>query len=177
MKRSDIDQPPCYFDKYINYVADVELFDAFAESLVELDRLEMSALNRVGSSAYAPGKWTLKDIFRHLIDAEHILRYRALRIGRNDPTVLSGFDEALLADNVETADDTLENLVAELKTARQSSALLFRSFSDEALQRSAVVSENRMSVLAFGFAIVGHQKYHLQIITEKYLPLGSISEL
>jgi hypothetical protein len=49
---------------------------------------------------------------------------------------------------------------------------LFESLSDEALQRSLVISDNQMSALALGFAIVGHQKHHLKIIAEKYLPLG-----
>lgn len=32
MKRSEIDQPPCYFDKYIDCIEDLELIAAFENS-------------------------------------------------------------------------------------------------------------------------------------------------
>ena len=171
MKKSDINQPPCYFDKYINYVDDIELFEAFQQSHIELNSLDLAKFNQIGDQVYAAGKWTIKDIFQHLIDTEHILAYRALRIGRYDKTKLSGFDEQVLAKNVSTKNRTLESLVNELKLRREVTKLLFVSFTDEALQIIGTASEMQMSALAFGFTILGHQKYHLKIIEEKYLPL------
>ena len=169
MKKSRINQSPCYFDKYLNCVADSELAEAFTQSQAELANLDLAKFNAVGERVYAAGKWTIKDIFQHLIDAERILAYRALRIGRNDKTQLSGFDEALLAAHVNTGKRSLASLVDELKIARSSTALLFASFDDEALQRFAIISGNQMSALAYGFTIIGHQKYHLKIIEERYL--------
>lgn len=171
MKKSDINQPPCYFDKYINYVDDIELFEAFDQAKWELALLKIEQFNEVGDAVYAVGKWTIKDIFQHLIDTEHILAYRALRIGRFDKTKLSGFDEQVLANNVSTKNRTLESLVNELKLRREVTKLLFGSFTDEALQIIGTASEMQMSALAFSFTILGHQKYHLKIIEEKYLPL------
>lgn len=171
MKKSDINQPPCYFDKYISYVQDVELFEAFKQSETELAHLPLAEFNQIGAAVYAEGKWTIKDIFQHLLDAERILAYRALRIGRNDKTRLSGFDEALLAANVSTQKRSLESIIAELELVRKVTMLLFASFDDEALQRFTKVSGNQMSALAYGFTILGHQKYHLKIIEEKYRPL------
>lgn len=171
MKKSDIRQPPCYFDKYINYAEDVEILQAFKDSVTELELIEPAKLDRLGDAVYAAGKWTIRDIFQHLIDAEHILAYRSLRIGRNDKTILPGFDEALLAAHVSTQNRRLEDIIDELKLVRQTTARLFESFSDEALQRFTEVEDRRMSALAYGFTIVGHQKYHLEIIDRKYLPL------
>ena len=171
MKKSDIKQPPCYFDKYMNCVDDIEISEAFKQSQIELENLDFETLSQIGDAVYAEGKWTIKDIFQHLIDAEHILSYRALRIGRNDKTELSGFDQALLAANVSTKGRSVESIVDELKLVRQATERLFESFDDEAMQRFAVVSGNQMSALAYGFTISGHQKYHLKIVEEKYLPL------
>lgn len=171
MKKSDINQPPCYFDRYLNYVADIELTDAFRQSLAEIDSLNVAELSEIGDAVYADEKWTIKSIFQHLIDVEHILSYRALRIARNDQTPLPGFDEALLAQNAGAEKRSLEGLILELKAARRASSLLFASLDDEGLQRSLIVSDKQMSALAFGFTIVGHQKHHLKIIEEKYLPL------
>ena len=113
MKRSDIKQPPCYFDRYINQVEDSELLDAFERSRSELEALDLKTFCELGDAVYAEGKWTIKDIFQHLIDVEYILAYRALRIARNDKTSLSGFDEDLLAKNVDTSQRDLASLVFE----------------------------------------------------------------
>lgn len=171
MKKSDISQPPCYFDKYIDCVEDVEISEAFRQSQMELDNLNLEKLKQIGDAVYAQDKWTIKDIFQHLIDAEHILSYRALRIGRNDKTPYSGFDEAFLAANVSTKNRNLESIVDELKIVRSATALLFESFTDEAIQRFTFSNDKQMSALAFGFTIVGHQKYHLKFIEKEYLPL------
>lgn len=169
MKKSDINQPPCYFDKYIECAEDVEIRQAFDDSIKELEMLNLQRFNAVGDKVYAEGKWTIKDIFQHLIDTEHILAYRALRIGRNDKTKLQGFDEEILAANVSTKNRALESIIEELKLRRSVTKLLFESFTDEHLQIIGYSSDLQMSALAFGFTIVGHQKYHLKIIAERYL--------
>jgi hypothetical protein len=171
MKKSDINQPPCYFDRYINNVADIEVVDALKQSLSEIESFDLEELSKLGATTYAEDKWTIKDILQHLIDVEHILAYRALRIARKDKTPLPGFDEAQLAMNAHPERRSLNDLIAELKVVRQATSLLFQSLDNEALQQSAIVSDKQMSALAFGFTIVGHQKHHLRIIEEKYLPL------
>ncbi|HXD29517.1 MAG TPA: DinB family protein [Pyrinomonadaceae bacterium] len=171
MWKSDIDQPPCYFDRYIDRVDDVEILDALNQSVTELENLPLEKLKQLEDVTYADHKWTIKEIFQHLIDAEHVLSYRALRIGRNDKTELPGFDQDLFAANVSTKGRSLERIVNELKLLRRVTGGLFESFDDEAELRSLVINGNQMSALAYGFAIVGHQKHHLRIIEEKYLPL------
>ena len=177
MKKSDINQPPCYFDKYINYVADVELFEAFKQSQLELEQLDLEKLDHIGEGVYAEGKWTIKDIIQHLIDAERVMAYRALRIGRNDQTELPGFDQDLLAANVNTRRRSLKCLMDELTLLRKTTVQLFESFDEVALHRYTVINGNQMSALAYGFAIPGHQKYHLTLIEEKYLPLLASSRV
>jgi DinB superfamily len=172
-KRSDIDQPPCYFDKYIDLVEDIEISVAFKQSIKELDNLDLANFKQIGDKVYAEGKWTVKDILQHLIDAERVLAYRSLCIGRNDPTELPSFDEEIFAANVSTKNRTLEEIIAELKIVRASTELLFESFDDTAMHRSMTIYDNQMSVLAYGFAIIAHQIHHLNIIEEGYFPLAN----
>ncbi|MBK7706627.1 MAG: hypothetical protein IPJ30_12835 [Acidobacteria bacterium] len=71
-------------------------------------------------------KWTVKDILQHLIDAEHVLSYRALRIGRNDKLPYTGFDEAEFVANVSTANRTVVDiLLDDLRIVRKSTAAMF----------------------------------------------------
>ena len=42
---------------------------------------------------YEAGKWSIRELFDHLIDAERVFGYRAFCIGRGDRTPLPSFDE------------------------------------------------------------------------------------
>jgi len=118
---------------------------------------------------YAEGKWTIKDIIQHLIDSERIFSYRALRFARNDTTAVPGFEENLYAETAYGNERKLQELLTELALVRQSSIMLFRSFSTEALMRRGIASGNALSVRALGFLIIGHQNHHLKVFKERYL--------
>ncbi|PWA04722.1 DinB family protein [Flavobacterium psychrotolerans] len=118
---------------------------------------------------YAEGKWTIKEIIQHIIDAERVFSYRALRISRNDKTPLPGFDENSYVDNTNANARNLQNLLTELAAVRQSTLFLFKSFSEEQLLRMGTASDNVISVRALGFLVIGHQKHHQRIFKERYL--------
>ena len=118
---------------------------------------------------YAEGKWTIKDIIQHIIDAERIFSYRALRISRNDKTPLPGFEENDYVNNTDANSRTIQSLLTEMAAVRQSTLLLFKSFTEEQLQLMGTASEHQISVRAIGFVIIGHQKHHQRIFKERYL--------
>jgi hypothetical protein len=171
MKRSQINLPPCYYDRYIAQVDDLDIHDALERSLTELQALDRAQLRRIGTAVYAEGKWTLNAVFQHLIDVEHVLAYRSLRIGRYDTTPLPGFDQDVLARNVNADARMIDELVDELLIVRQGTARLFKSFTGDALEQVVPVNDTPMSPLAFGFTIIGHQKHHLRLVYEKYFPM------
>src|SRR5262245_56675531 len=39
-----------------------------------------------GAHRYAPGKWSVKEVVGHMLDAERVFAYRALRMARGDRT-------------------------------------------------------------------------------------------
>lgn len=169
MKKSNINQPPCYFDTYISKVEDIELSEAFQKSLDAINALDFEKYNALANYAYAEGKWTIKQVFQHIIDTERIMAYRALRFSRNDATILPGFDENAFAMNAPVEHRSLKDILEELKQVRVSSRLLFDSFTEGALLRKGVMFNSEMSVLAVGFTIIGHQTHHLNVIQERYL--------
>jgi len=171
VSRSQLHPMPEYFDRYINLVDDVSLQSAFDKSADQLDHLDLKKMEAIGEKVYAPGKWTVKDILQHIIDAERILDYRVLRFARNDTAAAPNFDQDEMASNVKTKDRSLIEMITELKTVRQSTISLFLSFDDEVLQRQGMNWKYKVSVLAMGFMIIGHQKHHLKVIEERYFPL------
>ena len=118
---------------------------------------------------YAEGKWTIKDILLHLIDAERIFAYRALRFARHDKTPLASFDENIYVDVAHANQRSIQDLLGELAVVRQATLSLFKSFSEEDLLRTGIASNNPMSVRALGFVIIGHQNHHQRVFEERYL--------
>jgi hypothetical protein len=171
MKRSDIKTMPQYFEKYINQVDDLELSQAFDDSVRQLDRLDRNLLAKLDGKRYAPGKWTAKETLQHVIDWERILSFRALLFARKEGSTPQGVDGDLLAANMKAGERTVDSLIDELRVTRLSTKALFESFDDEAMQCAGINWKYEISVLAMGFTIIGHQVHHLKIIEEKYYPL------
>src|SRR5215510_8005054 len=134
MKKSDINPLPQYYDRYINLVANVELAQAFDESIKQLSEVNRDRLARLDSKAYEPGKWTVKDIIQHLIDVERIMSYRALRFARRDGTIPQGFDQNLYVVNARADARATDELIDELITVRYATKALYQSFDEQALR-------------------------------------------
>lgn len=164
---------PPNFAKYINLVADVELSEAFGESVRQLDKIDKNLLARLDGKIYAPDKWTVKEILQHLADSDRIMSYQSLMLARKDESVLQGFDEKLHVKNAHAENRTIDDLIDEIKIARASTAALFESFDDEMLLTKAINWKHEISVLAMGFTIIGHQINHLNLIEENYFPLAN----
>ena len=118
---------------------------------------------------YAEGKWTIREIVQHMIDAERVFVYRALRFSRSDNTELRGFDENAYVESCNANDRSMESLVEEFNTLRQATILMFDSVEEKVLEFKGRVEGNVMSVRAIGFICSGHVMHHLRVIEERYL--------
>ncbi len=171
MKKSQISEMPQYYDRYINLIPDIELTDALDQSMKDLKLLDKNRLEKLNDKRYAPGKWSVKDIFQHLIDTERIFNYRILLFAREDETAAPGFDQDTYVIKATAERRTVSDLINELETVRAATKSLFKSFDTEILLRKGKSWEYESSVLALGFTILGHQSHHLNVIKEKYFPL------
>jgi len=119
--------------------------------------------------AYAHGKWTIKELLQHVIDAERVFCYRALRFARKDTTPLQSFDENSYAKNSNAGSRTLQSLKDELNAVRNSTDLMLSSFNEEQINSSGTASNKYITVNAIAFIIYGHLLHHKRIIEERYL--------
>lgn len=154
---------------YINALDDVNLFDELEISLHDFIRFVQNIPMDKFDYRYAEGKWTIKDIIQHIIDAERIFGYRALRISRNDKTPLPGFEENDYVENTNANGRSIQELLTEFSAVRHSNLLLFKSFSAEQLTRLGIASNHTISVRALGFLMIGHLKHHQRVFQERYL--------
>lgn len=171
MKTSEV-APTEYADWYKNYIieaGEVDLIEELEISVHRLIRFVREIPMDKFDYRYAEGKWTIKDILQHIIDAERIFSYRALRFARKDQTPLPSFEENDYADIANGSQRSIQDLLTELAVVRQSTISLFKTFDDEALKRIGTASGNPMSVRALGFVIIGHQNHHQNVYQERYL--------
>ncbi len=171
MKRSEIVPMPPFFDRYINLVEDIDLFEGFTKYTPESVFAETEKLIALGDRVYAEGKWTVKDILQHVIDNERIMAYRALRFSRNDKTQLPGYDEAILAANTVAGHRTVDDLMEEFSELRRSTITLFKNMDKTMLTRMGNANQTEISPLALGFVILGHPTHHMNVIRDRYFPL------
>ena len=168
MKRSDILVLPAHYDTYINKCEDVDIvvaLEQYGRPVLEAERGRLAAL---GNHVYAPDKWTARDVLQHLIDVERVFAYRALRYARKDTTVLPAFDENAYAVTAQASKRSLDDLLEEFYAVRNASMMLFKSFDEEMLMQEGKIWSGAISVLALGFAIVGHVNHHIDIFRERY---------
>ncbi len=169
MPRPDLNTVPEWYHGYIKLVEENNLMVAMKEQTPLLIRF----FNRIPPSKrnyrYAKGKWSIKELLQHLIDAERVFAYRGLCFARKDSTSLPGFDENNYADNAKSGERDWNEMIEELKAVRRSTELLFGSFDKDQLSFVGTANNNPVSVLAIGFIIVGHISHHITIVKERYL--------
>jgi uncharacterized damage-inducible protein DinB len=159
---------PEYYHKYINLASGHDLKTAFEKHQVELISFLKDIPKKKWSYRYAEGKWSVREVVQHIIDAERVFTYRALCFARKDQTPLPAFDENLFAANSNADKRSKKDLLKELKTVQQGSALLFNSFTEEQLDQSGIASEKPTYVKGIAYIVVGHTIHHKKILEERY---------
>lgn len=158
-----------YFKNYISEAGDVNLIEELEICLHDFIKYVQNIPMDKFDFRYAAGKWTIKELIQHLIDSERVFAYRALCFSRNDKTHLPGFDENSYIENTNANNRSLQDLLTEMAVVRQATLSLYKSFSEDQLSRVGVASNNSISVKTIGYIIIGHQKHHQKVFTEKYL--------
>ena len=171
MKKSDIRPLPEYFDRYITLVEDIELEEAFQNSIKDLTDLDIPLLNKIGSRTYQQGKWEIKEIIQHISDIERILTAGTLCFVRNENKHIITFNEEEIARNSKAKNKNLTDIIDELISIRKSTLSLYQSFDKDDLLKTGINWKYEISVLAMGFNIIGHQTHHLNFIKSNYYPL------
>jgi hypothetical protein len=157
-----------YFARYISLVPE-GLFLAVLGRQPEYYQALLGKLSaNQASYRYAPGKWSIRQVVGHVVDAERVFAYRALCISRGEVVSLPSFDENAYEDRA--GHDTLElrELLEEFALVRRANFALFRHMDEAAWQRTGTVNQNAISVRGLGYIMAGHAQHHAGILKERY---------
>jgi hypothetical protein len=169
MPRPDLSKVPSFYHGYINKVAENDLPAAFTNQSKALFPFLESIPAAKHNYAYAAGKWTIKELIQHIIDAERVFTYRALTFSRKDETKLPGFDENAWAPESNAVSRNWKDMIEEFKAVRKATEYLFGSFNEGQLNATGIANNNSIYVMGIGFICVGHCTHHISILKERYL--------
>ena len=85
--------PATSYQGYVDLVKEEDVLKAIRNNTRQFRKFLEKIPRKKIDYAYAEGKWTIREMLQHIIDAERVFAYRALRFSRQDPTPLPSFDE------------------------------------------------------------------------------------
>lgn len=163
------------FQKYIQRYLDLVPSENWLDEMKISGKFTLEIYRKLSPEqsnfAYAEGKWTMKELLQHLIDAERIFAYRAMRFARKDQTELPGWDEEEYANHYFSSERTLESLISEFDFIRKSSLIFFENLNAQQLSETGIANGNEIAVKTIAKLIIGHNIHHVNIINERYLSL------
>ena len=168
MKRPQPDEYGSFYKTYIDKAKD-DVLAELEEQLLSFSSFLKSIPSDKENFAYAEGKWTVKEVLGHIIDTERIMAYRLMRVARNDDTPLPGFEENSYVQNAHFSSQDFTTMIDEFKAVRNDNLCLFKSLSEEELDRRGIASNLPVSVRSLLFIIAGHLNHHIAVIKERYL--------
>ena len=157
-----------FYAPYISAVNGADLQTLLATQAATLRRACAGLTDEEALHRYADNKWSVKEVVGHIADAERIFAYRALRIGRGDPTPLSQFDENAYVAVARFDRRPLADLIDDFDAVRRQTLSLLRGLDPEAWERTGTASGKTVSTRAIFYIIAGHVKHHLRILASRY---------
>lgn len=157
-----------FYRGYVAHVTEEEILPVLRSQLDALDVLLGRVTPERETYAYAEGKWSIRELVGHLIDAERVFGYRAFCIARGESRNLPSFDENEYMLSAPYNQIDLEDLLSELRLVRLSNIAMLRNLDDEAWQRIGTANDNQISVRALTFIMAGHVRHHMGVLRERY---------
>lgn len=169
MNRPEPSEYADYYDRYVSLVPDGNVLALLQSEHDRTASLLEGLTPEQASHRYAEGKWSVKEVVGHVIDAERTFGHRAHCFARRDPAPLPDFDQTDYAKSSNADARPLADLVDELQAVRRSNIALFRGLDDGMWSHRGIASECEFTVRALAYIIVGHEIHHRNVIEERYL--------
>lgn len=119
--------------------------------------------------AYAPGKWTIREVAGHLCDAERVFGYRLFCISRGERKGLPSFDENGYVARSGYSKIPLADHLHQFKLLREANVQVISQLEPVQFLKTGWASGKRISVRALVRILGGHVRHHETILIERYL--------
>lgn len=167
--KAEPDNIPEYYRLYVDLAFHADLIEALTATMDDTLKLISMLPAEKENYRYYENKWSIKEVFVHLIDIERIFQYRATRFSRYDNTEIEGFEQNDYASNSGAASRKMKNILDEYKAVRISSIELFNNMTETQLDYEGKANNVIITPRILGWIIAGHNIHHCNVIREKYL--------
>ncbi len=167
-QKPSYEEYPAFYHKYVDAISPGNIFQILEDQLSELEARLGNASAETWLHRYAEGKWSVKEVLGHMIDAERVFSFRTLCFGRGDKNELPGFDENEYVKSGDFDKVSEKELLRHMICIRRANVLLYSTFGEKELGRSGRANGNAVSVRALVFITAGHFQHHMNILKERY---------
>ena len=160
-----------YSSSFAPYVEAVGKHDPFVLLWGQVESLRAIAQGISAAAAlhrYSEGKWSVKETFGHLCDAERMVSHWLFRVSRGDETPLRSFDRTSYVTAARYDERSLSDLVDEFECVRLASLRLVASSPFDAWTKWGVVESDSVSARALVYTLPGHVEHHLELLRTRY---------
>jgi hypothetical protein len=158
---------PEYFRTYVSLVPEDAILDVLESQIAVIDALPGQAGVKE-TFAYAPGKWSVRELLGHVGDGERVFGYRALTFSRFDAASLPGFDEATWTPHGHFAAAPLRELADEFVALRHANLQMLRRLEEAQWQAGGKGDGKAITVRALAYVMAGHVRHHRQVLRDRY---------
>ena len=168
MSRPDPSEFATFYASYIARVPEGDPLPALEAQPSEL----LTAADRITPDdelyRYAVEKWTVREVFGHLIDTERVMGYRAFCIARGEVKPLPGFNENDYVATAGSNDRPVKELSHEFAAVRHANLWTIRRWTEDQWSRTGNANGHQVSARAIAYIMAGHVRHHLAILRERY---------
>ncbi len=158
-----------FYARYVELVPDGDVLETLRRQLGDTLRLLQSVPESGETYRYAEGKWSLREVVGHLVDAEWVFAFRALAMARSDGVDLPEMDQEAWAAGSGADRRPLADLGQEWAALRRANLHMFASMDEATGARRGRASGFEFTVRSFPWIIAGHELWHRRLIERDYL--------
>ena len=168
MSRPATSEYASFYETYVSLVTESDPLPVLEGQRGELEALAAVVPPDRERYRYAPGKWSIREIFGHIADGERVFGYRAFCISRGEQAHLPSFDQEAYVASSKFDEYPLDELLAEFNTLRASNLTVLRRLTENDWNRTGTASGATISVRALAFILAGHVRHHVAVLRSRY---------
>lgn len=157
-----------FYAGYVGKVPEADALPVLENQIAELKRLFSGVGAARESHRYAPGKWSIREVLGHIVDAERVFGFRLFCFARGDQNALPPFDENEYVARSDFDRVPLATLLDEWVTTRTSNLHVLRRLTSEQVRLVGTASGAKVSVRALARILAGHVRHHVGVLVERY---------
>jgi uncharacterized damage-inducible protein DinB len=156
------------FNHYARPIPEDGLFARLSRHMTDMSRFLAGIPEEKAGYAYAPEKWTVRQVAGHIWVWHRIFVTRAVVIARGENQPLPGHDENVYAVGWPGPDVTLGNLAEAYTAEAKTTQIWYLLLEEEELLREGTASGKRVRAEQLLRALIGHESHHRKILVDRY---------